>query len=113
MISPDLWASVPYRNLTAMIDFAGQFHLWHIALAQKIGQTTGKSYRLYPVGDGRGDAAWLSAIQKNHNNAAAALGIAAPPDLSSFDLSLAEDHASFFFLVSNDSARLRKAAGLN
>ena len=107
MIDPSLWASVPHKNFTALIDFAGTFHLWHRALADTIMASTGKSYRTYPLGDGRGTPDWLLAVQRTHVNAAAALGIAPPPDLASYDLSKPEEHASFFFLVANDAKRLR------
>lgn len=113
ILDPALLASTPYQNFTALIDAAGILHLYHRALAETISATTGKSYRTYPLGDGRGTPDWLWAVQQTHVNAAAALGIAPPPDLASFDLSRADDHASFFFLVANDLKRLRNAAGLS
>ena len=111
MIDASLFASVPHKNFTALLDFAGTFDLYHRVLANVVA-AQGHPYRRYPLGDGRGTPNWLWAVQQTHVNAAAALGIAPPPDLASFDLSQPEDHASFFFLVANDLKRLRNQAGL-
>ena len=111
MIDPSAWASVPYGNKTALLDFFGTYDLWHKALAQQIFLTLGVNYRTYPLGDGGGPE-WLHAVQAQNVNVAAALGLAPPPDLSTFDLSQPEDHASFFFAISQQSKLLRTAAGL-
>ena len=84
MIDPALFSSVPHRNFTALLDFAGTFDLYHRVLANVVA-AQGHPYRRYPLGDGRGTPDWLWAVQQTHVNAAAALGIAPPPDLASFD----------------------------
>lgn len=110
-LDPALFASVPFKSATAFTDFAGTLALYHRALAEHIFRTFGQTYRLYNLGDGRGDADWLQAVQKQYEAAAGALGLAGPPDLSSFDLSQPEDHASFFFVVANETRVLSRAAG--
>lgn len=112
MISTRLYASVPYKDFTAFRDFAGSLYLYHRALADTIFRTLGKPYAVLPIGDGRGEQEWLRAVQQTHAHAALALGIASPPDLTSFDLSKEADHTSWFFSVSNDLERLRLAAAL-
>lgn len=110
-VDPTLWASVPFRNPTAFRDFAGTLELWTRALAQRIHQLTGASIVVLPLGDG-GGAEWLSGVQTQFEEAATALGIAGPGDLESYDLSRAEDFASWTWVLSNEARRLRSAAGL-
>ena len=111
MLDPRLWGSVPFNNQNAWIDFTGTFYLWHRALAAKIAALTGVSYKTYPLGTGTGDD-WLHAVQRQYQNAAAALGVAPPPDLESYDLAQSGDFASWTFIVSQESRRLALAAGL-
>lgn len=111
MVDPRLWASVPHRNPNAWTDFTGTFYLWHRALAAKVAALTGISYKVYPIGTG-GDDAWLHAVQRQYQNAAAALGIAPPPDLESYDLADPGDFASWTFIISQTSRTLALAAGL-
>lgn len=110
-IDPALFASVPFNAPNAFADFSGTLALYHRALADHIFQRFGVQYRLFNIGDGRGDADWLHAVQGQYEAAATAIGLAGPPDLSSFDLSEPEDHASFFFVISNETRLLRNAAG--
>lgn len=106
-----LWASTPFRNPTAFVDFTGRLDLWNRALAQKVASLTGSAYKVYPLGDG-GSGAWLHAVQKTYQNAASALGIPPPPDLESYDLSDPGDFASWMFIISQTSRQLALAAGL-
>ncbi len=111
MIDTRLWGSVPYNNQTAWLDFLGQFDLWHRALVQKVTALTGKPYRTYPLGNGGGHE-WLHAVQQQYVNASAALGLAPPPDLESYDLNQAGDFASWTFIIGEASRSLALAAGL-
>lgn len=112
MVDPSLWSNVPFRNPTAWADFVGQHWLWHRALAEHVTRTTGASYRVLPIGDG-GGALWLQAVQATYVNACVALGLEPPSDFTSYDLSQAEDFASWTFLVSQTASRLRETAGFN
>ena len=85
--------------------------LWHRALAAKVAALTGTAYKTYPLGTGGGPD-WLHAVQLQYQNASAALGIAPPPDLESYDLSQAGDFASWTFIISQTSRTLALAAGL-
>lgn len=111
MIDPSLWSSIPPRNPSAWADFLGQFEIWHRALAQTIARTTGRSIYTFPMGDG-GSSEWLSAVQRVYAEATAALGIAGPTDLQSYDLNNPTEFASWAWLVSLESRRVRLAAGL-
>jgi len=111
MVDPRLWASLPFNNRNAWIDFTGCFDLWHRALAAKVAALTGTTYKTYPLGNGVGTD-WLHAVQRQYQNAAAALGIAPPPDLESYDLDQAGDFASWTFTISQTSRTLARAAGL-
>ena len=111
MVDPSVFASIPYRNKTAWIDFQGTLELWVRALAQRIFQQTGQTIRILPLGTGEGPD-WLSAVQSQFESAATALGIAAPGDLESYDLSRADQFASWSWTVSQEARRLRTAAGL-
>lgn len=112
MIAPQMWSNLPFGNRTAWRDFVGTHWLWHRAVAEQVRRTTGIGYRVYPIGDGYGSA-WLDAVQQTYTNAAAALGLSPPGDLRSYDLSRAEDFASWTFLLSNEAERIRQAAGVN
>lgn len=111
MIDPSLWASVPYGNRTALLDFYGEHGLWHRALAETTFRLNGVNYRTYPLGDGGGPA-WLRAHQAEHRNASEALGLAPPPDLESYDFSSRESFASWMFIHAQEHRLLRAAAGL-
>jgi hypothetical protein len=110
-VDPAVWASVPFRNKTAWADFTGTLELWMRALAQRIFQSTGQSIVVLPLGDGGGPE-WLSGVQTQFEDAAVALGIAAPGDLESYNLDQAGDFSSWTWQVSNEARRLRSAAGL-
>lgn len=111
MLDPTLFASVPFRNLTAVLDFAGTFELYHRGMANHLFATQGLQYTLYPTGS-PGGPEWLKAIQDQCAAVASALGLGPPPDLADYDLDKAEDHVSFFFVISQEMLRLRDAAGL-
>ena len=112
MIDPRLFASVPFKNPTAWVDFTGTFFLYHRALVDRIFATTSQTIRLGNLGDG-GGAPWLLALQRQHEAEAAALGLDSPPSFVDYDLRNAEDFASFMFLLSEDLVRLRQASGLS
>lgn len=112
MIDPNLFSGVPYRNTTALVDFAGTLQLYFRPLADAIFATTGRAIRLYPIGDPLGPT-WLQAIQAQYTEAADALGLPIPQDLAEYDLTRAEDHASFFFIISQETRALREAVGLS
>jgi hypothetical protein len=110
-VDPSLFASVPFGSKTAYVDFCGTLQLYFKALADQVFALTGNAMRLYPIGDGGGDD-WLHAVQQQFVSCSLALGLGSPPDLSSFDLAVPEDHASFFFSVAQELRVLRSAAGL-
>lgn len=110
-VDPSNWASVPYGNRNAFRDFVGTHYLWHRALADQIFIVTGSTVVLLPIGDG-GGSEWLLAVQRQYESECAALGLAAPPDLSSYDLSDPNDFASWTFLLSQQATILRTASGL-
>jgi len=112
MLDPVLFASIPHRNLTAWRDATGTLEMMHRAIAQAAFGLTGTAYRILPLGDGRGDAAWLQALQAQHEAAAQALSLTPPADLSSYDLREADHFASFTWVLSQDLIRLRDAAGV-
>lgn len=107
-----MWASLPFRNQTAWVDFIGRLDLYHRVLAAQIHKTTGRTYRTYPLGNG-GGTEWLHAVQKQYQNAANALGVPPVPDLESYDLSKAGDFQSWTFILSQTTRQLALAAGLN
>lgn len=111
MVDPSNWASVPYGNRNAFRDFVGTHYLWHRALVEQIFAVTGTSVALLPIGEGGGPE-WLLAVQRQYEAEAHALGLAAPPDLSSYDLSDQSDFASWTFLLSQQATILATAAGL-
>lgn len=110
MIDSRLWASVPFSNDNALLDFAGSLELWHRCLEEHVARVTGKSYARLPLGT-PGGAEWLHAVQSTYRAAAAAIGTAPPPDLESYDLAQPGDHASWFFTIAQTSRSLALAAG--
>ena len=113
MIDPRLWASIPFRNYTALQDFAGTHALWHQVLAEHSVRTFSiDPWRLYPIGSPAGKP-WLEAVQAQYVAASRGLGAAPPPDLASFDLSDPVDFASWTWLLSQTAQGLREVAGLS
>lgn len=110
-IDPMQFARVPFDNRTAWLDFAGTHYLWHRNLQQRIFAVTGNQYTLPPIGE-PGGPQWLHAVQQAYVSAALALGVPAPPDLSSYDLRDPADFASWTFLIGQTGRALRNAAGM-
>lgn len=111
MIDTRLWASTPFDNPTAFADLTGQIELFHHALAKQVFGLTGRAYPVYPLGSGRG-AEWLQGVQAQYAAASAALGIAPPPDLGTYNLDDPGDFASWTFQIGNQSRVLALSAGL-
>jgi len=111
MIDTRLWSSTPFNNPTAWNDLTGSLELFHHALAQRTFVLTGRSYAVLPLGTGRGQS-WLEALQKQNQDAAAALGTAPPPDLESYELDTPGDFASWAFTLGQFSRQLAVDAGL-
>ena len=110
-LDPALFASVPYGNKNALLDFSGTLGLYVRNLTAQVFALTGISVREVPLGD-PGGPQWLEAIQSQYVAITTALGLDAPPDLASYDLTQAEDHASFFFQLAQETRALRNATGL-
>ena len=112
VIDPALFASTPFNNRTALIDLAGQLELYHRVLAETISRTTQQAVKMYPLGAGRGEPAWLDALTKQSADERRVLGLAPPPDYSVFDLRDPSEWASFCFILSGDLQAVRIAAGV-
>ena len=116
MMSPSLLASTPHKSGTAFLDLIGTLTLMYSQIMQ--GAITnavilGTHYPTRaPIDAGQPQADLLSAVHNQHVSLARALGIDPPPDLQSFDLSDANDFASWTFLLADDLTRLRDAAGV-
>lgn len=110
-LDPALFASVPYGSATALLDFSGTLQLYMRNLTAQVFALTGISVREVPLGD-PGGPQWLEAVQSQYVAIASALGVDAPPDLSSYDLAEPSDHASFFFQLAQETRALRNATGL-
>lgn len=110
-IDPALFASTPFGNPTALVDFSGTLQLYLRNVTQRVFDLTGISVREVPLGD-PGPPQWCEAIQSQYVAITTALGIDSPPDLSSYDLEQASDHASFFFQLAQTTRVLRNAIQL-
>src|SRR2546425_370151 len=108
---PLSWSHLTFGDATAWIDFLGQHGLWHRALDVTVRSAGGAPYASLPLGDGGGDA-WHLAHQQAHDGAARALGIAAAPDLQSYDLQDPDQFSTWTFLHSLEHVRVRRAAGI-
>lgn len=109
MIDARMFASIPFRNQTALVDFAGLHFLWHTALARHVADTLNVQYRVLPIGN-VGGRPWLEAIQQQYVSASLALGVPPPPDLATYDLNDPVDFASWTWLVSQTAQVLQEAA---
>lgn len=113
VIDPKLFAQVPHKNRTAYRDMIGALDLMHTQwIIPAIIAQTGKIPERFPFDADSDPEETLEAIQSQHASEAAALGIAPPPDLATYDLREASDWASWTFLVSQDLTRLRLAVGI-
>lgn len=111
-IDPRLFGSTPFGNRTAFLDLAGQIDLLSKAIARGVFAQTGKTYRTYPLGSSPGGPEWLSALQKQYEGAAQALGLPPPADLQSYDLKQPADFASWTFILGQETRALQIAAGV-
>jgi hypothetical protein len=111
MVDPSLWASTPFNNPTALMDFFGENGLWHRVFADVVFRLNGNTYRTYPLGDGGGKA-WLASHQIEHNAMRRAVSLGTAPDMESYDLSDRDSYASFMFVHANEHRILRAAAGV-
>lgn len=112
MLGPVAWAGTPFGNRNAFTDLAGSMELWFRGLGDAIHALTGVSTYTPPIGAGIGSPAWLLSVQQMVQSACAALQIAPPPDLASFDLRAQDDFTSWVYVMSQQGERLRLAAGL-
>jgi len=113
MQSPTLWAGVPFGNSTALTDLSGTIELTLHAYADAIFALTGETVGVPPLGHGAGSKAWLLALQRTYEEMSAALGLGAPGDLASFNLSERKEWPGWTFTLSQETERLRVAAGLS
>src|SRR5438128_2540970 len=122
-------ASTPYKNLTSLMDLTGHLETFRRVLSARVFALTGKTYRDANLGDGSGLFAlgysptkkwseavptgdYLQSLQQTLGNAATALGIAQPQDLSSYDLRDSSEWASFTWVLSQELRRISTAAGI-
>lgn len=111
LFDPLLWSVLPFGDQTAWIDFLGAHALFHRQLDDVIRrQFLADPWPQLPLGDGGGDE-WAEAHQLTHDGEAKGLSIALGPDLRSYDLTRADQFASWCFVHANDCQRLRQAAG--
>jgi hypothetical protein len=108
---PHSWSHLAFGDQTSFIDFLGTHALFHRALDVKVRSLGGAAYNYLPIGDGGGES-WLLAVQQAHQGPSTALGIAAPPDLTAYDLKDPDEFATFCYLLALDDIRLRQAAGI-
>lgn len=111
MIDTRMWASVPFKNPTAWVDFVGTHDLWWRVVSDRIVALTGAPIRTYPLGSGGGQV-WLAAVQQQYTHAAEALGLEPPPDLQTYDLSEPGDFASWTWVISQTARQIALATGL-
>lgn len=112
MISPGLLASTPFKSKTAFEDLVGTCVLIYGPMIDAAFRLTGRTAKRVPIDAHAASTDLLQAIQSQHNSISAALGIPLSPDLQSYDLSKADDFASWTFLLSGDLSRLKSAAGI-
>lgn len=111
MMSPAMWADVPFGNRTALRDFQGYHAIWHQVVAETSARA-GFAYQVYPLGDAVGSPIWQDIHQREHVNANAALGITGPPLLTDYDFKDRTAFATFMWVHANESIRLATAAGI-
>lgn len=111
MIWPGTWSDVPHNNRTALLDHQGGHALWHQVVAD-VASRAGKPYQTYPLGDGIGSPIWQALHQREHVNAALALGITGPPILTDYDFKDAAAFHTYMFVHAQESIRLAAAAGV-
>lgn len=112
LADPLSWSVLPYGDETAWTDFLGAHDLWHVGLDARIHVLSPTAIvRTITLGDGGGDE-WASAHQARHDDECAGLGITPGPDFQSYDLTKADQFASWAFQHAYECRRLAQAAGL-
>lgn len=120
---PQSWKLLPFRDLTAWIDWLGQHDLQHRQFAASIRAKTSKGFAILPLGDGGHDYSlggtdqapspeWHQAHQLVHQGETTALSIAAPPDFTAYDLNDPNDFATYCYLHAAQHITERLSIGL-
>jgi hypothetical protein len=110
LVDPRSWSVLAFGDETAWIDFLGAHALWHDQLDFHIRtRLFGAPISALPLGDG-GTAEWAKAHQRRHDDECASLGISFGPDFESYDLTKADQFASWAFIHAQESARLARIA---
>lgn len=131
VVDPYAWARLIFDDRNAWTDFLGAHSLWHTALDAVVRRAGGAPYATLPLGiaprsvwllgeptepPAAGafypDGDWHEAHQARHEGEAVSLGIASPPDFRSYELSDADEFATWAFLHALEHVRLQGAAGL-
>jgi hypothetical protein len=110
VVDPILWASLPFRNRTAFLDFLGDHAIWHHVTADVIFRDTGTAYKTFPLG-GYG-AGWHRAHQQEHQQIHLALGLAPPPDMENYSLAEEGPFTTWSYIHAQDHRLIRAAAGI-
>ena len=111
MISPLCWRDIPYGDLDGWYSFRGDHANMHTAMYNSVSAGGNPLYQTYPLEDGAGPT-WLSAHELEHRAVCASLGIAGPPDLSSFDLDIPDQYAEWMKVNADEHSRLNGVINL-
>lgn len=112
MLSPVLFAAVPFKNPTAFSDLVGTLELMLRNYADEVYALSGISVGVPPLGNNPGSKAWLLCLQRAYDELGEALGIGHGGDISSFDLKSDREWPGWTFSISQETERLRAAAGI-
>lgn len=112
MLNFALLASTPFKSKTSFEDLIGTAVLAYGPMIDAAFRLTGRTAKRVPIDAHAAPTDLLQAIQAQHNSIAQALQIPLSPDLQSYDLSKADDFASWTFLLSGDLTRLKVASGI-
>ena len=109
---PRSWEVLTYGDETAFLDFIGSHELLMRQFQDYAVRVLGlPTYSVLPLGDYTGPE-WHDVDQMVHEGLASSLGLPAPIDLRSYDLSDRDQFASWTWLHAQDMVRLRLALGL-
>ena len=103
LISPLLWATIPFKDPDAFTEFLMPHQFWHQELAKAT------KTRWYLLDDFRTS---LSPHGKMHDQVADALGLSHVGDWVGYDLTDEESYVNFMLTHAQDHERLRRALGI-
>lgn len=110
-MDPRLWWHIPYGDVDGWAAFLSEHAAQHTLIHMTLIQANRPQYQAFPLADGGGPE-WLWANWLEHQSVCIALGLPAPSDLSSYDISEQDQYIEWMKEHADDHLRINRASGI-